>query len=73
MIIAQAPYRISFAGGGTDLPAFYRHQYGDSYSNFDTNENGNIHSYSNEYSHEYADSITDQHANTDGNQYTRTT
>jgi len=24
MIITQAPYRISFAGGGTDLPAFYR-------------------------------------------------
>lgn len=28
MIIAQAPYRISFAGGGTDLPAFYRHETG---------------------------------------------
>lgn len=28
MIIAQAPYRISFAGGGTDLPAFYRQETG---------------------------------------------
>lgn len=24
MIISQTPFRISFAGGGTDLPAFYR-------------------------------------------------
>ncbi len=28
MIISQSPYRISFAGGGTDLPAFYREDYG---------------------------------------------
>ena len=28
MIITQTPYRISFAGGGTDLPAFYRQEYG---------------------------------------------
>jgi D-glycero-alpha-D-manno-heptose-7-phosphate kinase len=28
MIISQTPYRVSFAGGGTDLPAFYRHEYG---------------------------------------------
>jgi len=28
MIISQTPYRISFAGGGTDLPAFYRHETG---------------------------------------------
>jgi D-glycero-alpha-D-manno-heptose-7-phosphate kinase len=28
MIIAQTPYRVSFAGGGTDLPAFYREEYG---------------------------------------------
>ncbi len=28
MIIAQAPYRVSFAGGGTDLPSFYRVEYG---------------------------------------------
>jgi D-glycero-alpha-D-manno-heptose-7-phosphate kinase len=28
MIIATAPYRVSFAGGGTDLPAFYRHEAG---------------------------------------------
>jgi D-glycero-alpha-D-manno-heptose-7-phosphate kinase len=28
VIIAQAPYRISFAGGGTDLPAFYREELG---------------------------------------------
>ncbi len=28
MIISQTPYRVSFAGGGTDLPAFYRRQYG---------------------------------------------
>ena len=28
MIISQTPYRVSFAGGGTDLPAFYRYEYG---------------------------------------------
>ena len=28
MIISQTPYRVSFAGGGTDLPAFYRQTYG---------------------------------------------
>lgn len=28
MIITQTPYRVSFAGGGTDLPAFYQHDYG---------------------------------------------
>ncbi len=28
MIISQAPYRVSFAGGGIDLPAFCRHEYG---------------------------------------------
>src|SRR5271166_615754 len=28
MIISQTPYRVSFAGGGTDLPAFYRRQFG---------------------------------------------
>lgn len=28
MIITQTPYRVSFAGGGTDLPAFYRNEYG---------------------------------------------
>ena len=28
MIISQTPYRVSFAGGGTDLPAFYRDEYG---------------------------------------------
>jgi D-glycero-alpha-D-manno-heptose-7-phosphate kinase len=28
MIISQTPYRVSFAGGGTDLPAFYRHEFG---------------------------------------------
>ena len=28
MIISQTPYRVSFAGGGTDLPAFYRKEYG---------------------------------------------
>lgn len=28
MIISQTPFRVSFAGGGTDLPAFYRHEYG---------------------------------------------
>src|SRR3954452_25539939 len=28
MVISQTPYRVSFAGGGTDLPAFYRNEYG---------------------------------------------
>ncbi len=28
MIISQTPFRVSFAGGGTDLPAYYRQQYG---------------------------------------------
>jgi D-glycero-alpha-D-manno-heptose-7-phosphate kinase len=28
MVISQTPYRVSFAGGGTDLPAFYNHEYG---------------------------------------------
>lgn len=28
MIISQTPYRVSFGGGGTDLPAFYRHEPG---------------------------------------------
>jgi D-glycero-alpha-D-manno-heptose-7-phosphate kinase len=28
MIISQTPYRVSFAGGGTDLPAYYRHEFG---------------------------------------------
>jgi D-glycero-alpha-D-manno-heptose-7-phosphate kinase len=28
MIISQTPYRVSFAGGGTDLPAFYEKEYG---------------------------------------------
>jgi D-glycero-alpha-D-manno-heptose-7-phosphate kinase len=28
VIITQTPYRVSFAGGGTDLPAFYRHEAG---------------------------------------------
>jgi D-glycero-alpha-D-manno-heptose-7-phosphate kinase len=28
MIISQTPYRVSFAGGATDLPAFYRHEFG---------------------------------------------
>ena len=28
MIISQTPYRVSLAGGGTDLAAFYRHEYG---------------------------------------------
>jgi D-glycero-alpha-D-manno-heptose-7-phosphate kinase len=28
MIISQTPYRVSFAGGGTDLPAFYRNEPG---------------------------------------------
>ena len=28
MIISQTPYRVSFAGGGTDLPAFYEQEYG---------------------------------------------
>jgi len=28
VIISQTPYRVSFAGGGTDLPAFYREEYG---------------------------------------------
>ncbi len=28
MIITQTPFRVSFAGGGTDLPAFYEHEFG---------------------------------------------
>ena len=28
MIIARTPFRVSFAGGGTDLHAFYQHEYG---------------------------------------------
>jgi D-glycero-alpha-D-manno-heptose-7-phosphate kinase len=28
VIISQTPYRVSFAGGGTDLPAFYRREFG---------------------------------------------
>jgi D-glycero-alpha-D-manno-heptose-7-phosphate kinase len=28
MIISQTPYRVSFAGGGTDLPAFFRKEFG---------------------------------------------
>src|SRR3954453_20453656 len=28
MVISQTPYRVSFAGGGTDLPPFYRREYG---------------------------------------------
>ncbi|MHC4947626.1 MAG: GHMP family kinase ATP-binding protein [Planctomycetota bacterium] len=28
MIISQTPFRVSFAGGGTDLPAYYHRDYG---------------------------------------------
>lgn len=28
MIVTRTPLRISFAGGGTDLPSFYEHDYG---------------------------------------------
>jgi D-glycero-alpha-D-manno-heptose-7-phosphate kinase len=28
MIITQTPFRVSFAGGGTDLKAFYERDYG---------------------------------------------
>lgn len=28
MIISKTPFRVSFAGGGSDLPDFYRHGYG---------------------------------------------
>jgi D-glycero-alpha-D-manno-heptose-7-phosphate kinase len=28
MLITQTPYRVSFAGGGTDLPAFYEQEFG---------------------------------------------
>ena len=28
MIISQTPFRISFAGGGTDLPSYYKNDYG---------------------------------------------
>ncbi|GAG27183.1 unnamed protein product, partial [marine sediment metagenome] len=28
MIISRTPFRISFAGGGTDLKEFYQHEYG---------------------------------------------
>lgn len=27
-IVTRAPFRVSFAGGGTDIPSFYRSQYG---------------------------------------------
>jgi D-glycero-alpha-D-manno-heptose-7-phosphate kinase len=28
MVISQTPYRVSFVGGGTDLPAFFRREFG---------------------------------------------
>ena len=28
MIITQTPFRISFAGGGTDLPSYYSNDFG---------------------------------------------
>jgi hypothetical protein len=28
VIISQTPYRVSFAGWGTDLPAYYRWEFG---------------------------------------------
>jgi D-glycero-alpha-D-manno-heptose-7-phosphate kinase len=28
VIISQTPYRVSFAGGGTDLPSFYKKEWG---------------------------------------------
>ena len=28
MIITRTPFRISFAGGGSDLPSFYRREQG---------------------------------------------
>ena len=28
MIISRTPFRISFAGGGSDMPAFYRRETG---------------------------------------------
>src|SRR5690348_15782935 len=28
MIISRTPFRVSFVGGGTDLPCFYRHEQG---------------------------------------------
>lgn len=28
MIISRTPFRISFAGGGSDLPSFYRQEMG---------------------------------------------
>ena len=28
MIISRTPFRISFAGGGSDLPSFYRREIG---------------------------------------------
>jgi len=28
MIISRTPFRISFAGGGSDLPSFYRQKMG---------------------------------------------
>ena len=28
MIISRTPFRISFAGGGSDLPSFYRREMG---------------------------------------------
>ena len=28
MVVSRTPYRVSFSGGGTDLPAFYRQEWG---------------------------------------------
>src|SRR6266498_3904377 len=28
LVMSRTPLRVSFAGGGTDLPGFYRHDYG---------------------------------------------
>ena len=27
-VVTRAPFRISFAGGGTDLPSFYEREFG---------------------------------------------